>query len=451
MKSRTMIPCAPICAAITPPGSKSITNRSLAVASMAVGSSVLRGALDSEDTQMMMNSLRKMGVILEHDTENAVIYVHGNGGKFSLPSEENTGGSTDGNTDGTSRVTELFCGNSGTTLRFLTAMCANAVGKIRLDGVKRMRERPLGDLITGLRQLGVRIESELGNDCPPVLLDASGIPGGTAEIPGSISSQFLSGLLMAVPCAKHETTLHVTGVLVSRPYVDMTLAVMRAFGANVEETAPNTFRIPAKQTYRATEYTVEPDASAASYFFAAAAVAGGEITVRNLSRNALQGDVALCDCLAEMGCDVEYRRDSIRVRRAPEQRLHGVDADMHAISDTAQTLAVTALFADSPTTIRNVANMRVKETDRIRAVVTELRKFGVEVEEFEDGMTVHPLLLSKNPVPNSVEVETYNDHRMAMSFSIAGLRVPGITILNPDCTVKTYPRFFEDLESVCRR
>ncbi len=427
----------PICAEMTPPGSKSITNRALVIAAAAEGDSLLTGALDSEDTQMMMGALRKMGVQLEHDPAAAVIRVHGNGGAFEGPQ-------AGGNPNPKNEPVELFCGNSGTTIRFLTAMCANAHGLFRLDGVERMRQRPLGDLLDGLRQLGVRVEAELGNDCPPVLLHADGIPGGRAVIPGNISSQFLSGLLMAVPYAREETTIAISGGLVSRPYITMTMEVMRAFGVTADEPEEGVFRIPAGQKYRGGRYVIEPDASAASYFFAAAAVAGGEMTVRNLTKNALQGDVGFCDCLAKMGCEVEYLADAIRVRREPGAPLHGIETDMHFISDTAQTLSVVALFADSPTTIRNVANMRVKETDRIHAVVTELRKFGAEVEEFEDGMTIQPL----NQAPGAVEVETYNDHRMAMSFAIAGLRLPGVTILNPGCTVKTYPGFWDDLEKI---
>ncbi len=429
--SITIQPVSPICAEITPPGSKSITNRALAIAAFADGESILEGALDSEDTQMMMDSLRKMGVVLAHDPETASIRVAG-GNRLENPG-----------------TTELFCGNSGTTIRFLTAMCANAHGNFRLDGVERMRQRPLGDLIGGLRQLGVSVESEFGNDCPPVLLHANGIPGGKAVIPGNISSQFLSGLLMAAPFARSETTIQVTGGLVSRPYIDMTIAVMNGFGAAVHEPEPETFVIPAGQRYCGCRYVIEPDASAASYFFAAAAVAGGEVTVRNLSKNALQGDVGFCECLAKMGCSVEYGPDFIRVSRKPDDVFHGIDTDMHFISDTAQTLAVTALFADSPTTIRNVANMRVKETDRIHAVVTELRKFGVEAAEFEDGMTIQPISISQNAVPQSVEIATYRDHRMAMSFALAGLRLPGVTIMDPGCTVKTYPNFFTDLAKVC--
>ena len=437
MTSRTIRISNPIHATITPPGSKSLTNRALPLAAVAHGESVLTGVLDSEDTQIMMDSLRRMGVSLEHDPQTATIRVQGTGGNLNSA--------------------ELYCGNSGTTLRFLTAMCA-AAGNVdeprtfRLDGTERMRQRPLGDLIHGLKQLGVEIHSENAEspDCPPVVLNTTGLHGGTAEFPGNVSSQFLTGLLMAAPLSQKPIELRITGDLVSRPYIDMTLAVMKAFGAQVQELPGNRFQIPAPQRYEGRHYVVEPDASAASYFFAAAAVAGGEITVRNLTKDALQGDVGFCDCLAQMGCQVEYQPDAIVVRLEPSAILHGVEVDMHAISDTAQTLSVVALFADSPTTIRNVANMRVKETDRIHAVVTELRKFGVQVEEFPDGLTIQPLCMASNPLPDQIEIATWNDHRMAMSFAIAGLKVPGVVIQNPECTAKTYPNFFEDLAKVTR-
>ncbi|MBE6428614.1 MAG: 3-phosphoshikimate 1-carboxyvinyltransferase [Planctomycetaceae bacterium] len=440
IQSITLSPVSPISAEITPPGSKSITNRALAIAAAAEGESILRGALDSEDTRMMMDSLQKMNIALQHDPEKSEIRIQGTGGAFFVPDE---------------KTTELFCGNSGTTIRFLTAMCANSRGIFRLDGVERMRQRPLGDLVNGLRQLGVSIESELKNDCPPVILRANGISGGTAKIPGNVSSQFLSGLLMAVPYAKNETKIFVDGSLVSKPYVDMTISVMKAFGVEIHELkteeGTEAFRIPPNQKYRGREYVIEPDASAASYFFAAAAVTGGEILVRNLSRDALQGDVAFCDCLEKMGCAVEYLPNAIKVSRTPKSPLHGIDVDMHFISDTVQTLSAVALFANSPTTIRNVANMRVKETDRIHAVVTELRKFGVRVDEFDDGMTIYPISsLDLDAIPSSLEIETYRDHRMAMSFALVGLRIPGVTILDPDCTVKTYPNFFDDLNRVCK-
>ncbi len=439
-RSVAISPVSPISAEITPPGSKSITNRALVIAAIAKGESILSGALASEDTLMMMNSLQKMNVALEHSPENAEIRIQGAGGPFEIPDNE---------------TTELFCGNSGTTIRFLTAMCANSKGIFHLDGVERMRQRPLGDLIDGLRQLGVSIKSDQGNDCPPVILSANGISGGAAKIHGNVSSQFLSGLLMAAPYAKNETTISVVGDLVSRPYIDMTIAVMKAFGAEIYEMESQNhsevFRIPPNQKYYGRKYVVEPDASAASYFFAAAAVAGGEVFVRNLSRESLQGDVKFCDCLEKMGCRIEYLPNGIRASRNPDLSLHGIDVDMHFISDTAQTLSAVALFADSPTTIRNVANMRVKETDRIHAVVAELRKFGVRVDEFDDGMTIYPISsIAADQIPSSVKIETYRDHRMAMSFAVAGLKIPGVTILDPDCTSKTYPNFFEDLKSVCK-
>ncbi len=459
-------PKSPIHAAVTPPGSKSITNRALPLAALADGESVLRGALESEDTQVMMDSLRRMGVAVEHDPQNAVIWVRGTGGK--LP--------------GGAGPCELFCGNSGTTLRFLTAMVSVFDGEFLLDGVPRMRERPIGDMLRAMTQLGVDVAAVSGNDCPPVWIRAAGLNGGIAQVAGNISSQFLSGLLMAAPYARTPTLLRVMGTLVSRPYVDMTLAVMADFGVDAdsvelghghahgacgcgcgggadaenaglalheaEHPATLEFLVPARQRYVGREYMIEPDASAASYFFAAAAVAGGEITVRNLTKNSLQGDVEFCACLAKMGCEVEYLPDAIRLRRDLKKPLSGVDVDMHHISDTAQTLGVVALFADSPTIIRNVANMRVKETDRIHALVTELRKFGVRVEEHPDGLKVWPLAESPGGDDPPVEVETYHDHRMAMSFAVAGLRRPNVIIRNPACTAKTYPRFFEDLESL---
>ncbi|MDO4569533.1 MAG: 3-phosphoshikimate 1-carboxyvinyltransferase [Planctomycetia bacterium] len=440
MSSITIRPVeVPLCAEITPPGSKSLTNRVLPIAALARGVSRLYGVLESEDTQMMMNALKEMGCRLDYDPTQATAVVESDGVGWGAPSP-----------------LTLFCANSGTTLRFLAGMCCAGRGVFTLDGVPRMRERPLGDLISGLRSLGARLECDLNEGFPPVTIFADGLPGGVATIPGQVSSQFLSALLMVSPLAQNPVVLKTRGKLVSRPYVDMTLAVMRAFGATVEEKEPSEegisseFHIPPRQTYRAADYTIEPDASAASYFFASAAVASGSVRVRNLTRDALQGDVRFCDRLEEMGCRVEYASDSILVARDPNTPLRGIDTDMHFISDTAQTLAVVALFADSPTTIRNVANMRVKETDRIHAVVTELQKFGARTEEWEDGFRVYPLDFDA-PIPSEIRVETWNDHRMAMSFAVAGLRIPGVTILNPGCTSKTYPRFFEDLERLVSR
>ena len=304
-----------------------------------------------------------------------------------------------------------------------------------------MRQRPIGDLVDALRQWGVQIEYLQNESYPPIRVHGSKY-GGKTSVAGNISSQFLSALLMA-SAGQQQTEIEVVGDLVSRPYVDMTAAVMNAFGVTVQTPSEHRFVIPAGQTYRSTNYSIEPDASAASYFFAAAAIVGGRIRVNGLTHAALQGDVRFVDCLEKMGCRVWEENNSIVVQN--DGQLHGVTVDMHHISDTAQTLAVTALFADSPTTIVNVANMRVKETDRIAAVCSELKKLGAKVEEYPDGLKIYPL-----PVDQYLPavIETYNDHRMAMSFALAGLRIPGVDIQNPECTSKTFPKFFDVLATL---
>ena len=306
-----------------------------------------------------------------------------------------------------------------------------------------MRERPIQDLLDGLRQLGADVRSELDNGCPPVIVQADGLPGGSTTVRGNVSSQFLSGLLMAAPYAQHDVCLLVDGELVSQPYVRMTLAVMSAFGIRVDDSRLDRFSIAAGQRYTGRDYAIEPDASAASYFWAAAAITGGRVTVEGLTRDALQGDVAFCECLAKMGCQVEYGGRA--ASRVTGGRLHGITVDMNAISDTVLTLAAVALFADSPTTITGVAHIRHKESDRIGDLARELRKLGAAVEELPDGLQIVPATL------RGAEIETYNDHRMAMSLALVGLRTPGVVILNPRCTEKTYPRFFEDLRSLYDR
>jgi 3-phosphoshikimate 1-carboxyvinyltransferase len=417
-------PTGPLHARIRPPGSKSITNRALVCAALAAGTSTLRGALDSEDTQVMIQSLLQLGLTVDHDEQQCTINVSGCGG--SLPVEK----------------ADLFVANSGTTIRFLTALVTLGRGEYRLDGIERMRQRPIGDLLDALNQLGADTRSKTGNGCPPVIVRAQGLRGGRATIRGDISSQFLSGLLMAAPYAEYDVELAVEGPLVSQPYVRMTLGVMEAFGARADCEDLSGFRIPGNQRYQARTYDIEPDASAASYFWGAAAITGGRITVEGLTRDALQGDVAFCECLRRMGCGVEYAKDGITLTGGP---LHGIDVDMNAISDTVQTLAAVALFADGPTTITGVAHIRHKETDRIGDLARELRKLGAAVEELPDGLRITP-----GPL-RGAEVETYNDHRMAMSLSLVGLRIPGVVITNPQCTAKTYPLFFEDLESLRRQ
>lgn len=415
-------PSGPLQATIRPPGSKSLTNRALICAALADGESLLTGALASEDTNVMVGALQQLGLEVVHDSASHTIRVRGCGGQLAEVEAE------------------LRCENSGTTIRFLTAMLSACHGNFRLDGIDRMRERPVQDLLDALHGLGGAAVSEHNTGCPPVVIRGQGLRGGTTKIRGDISSQFLSGLLMVAPYANDKVTIAVDGELVSKPYVAMTLGVMSAFGVDVDGGDLTRFEIVGGR-YRGRRYAIEPDASAASYFWGAAAVTGGTVTVEGLSRNAAQGDVGFCDCLEQMGCEVEWASDTVTVTGGT---LRGVTIDMNAISDTAQTLAVVALFADGPTTITGIAHVRHKETDRIGDLARELRKLGATVEEFPDGLRITPSEL------RPAQIETYNDHRMAMSFAVAGLASPGLVIKDPGCTRKTYPNFFEDLASLTR-
>jgi 3-phosphoshikimate 1-carboxyvinyltransferase len=422
----------PPVATVSVPGSKSITNRALVLAALYDGDIVcdLHGALRSEDTDVMIDSLRKLGIPVETQWDSPEPIV-----KF--PVRTSRGVAT--------KSADLFVANSGTTMRFLTAMVATGVGRYRLDGIPRMRERPIRDLLDALNQLaGVRATSESGNGCPPVIVESTGMQGGHVRIRAGVSSQFLSGLLMAAPSSDESIIVEIDGPLVSEPYVEMTLAMMSEWRLTVERIGMNQYRAePYHNTPPPERYFIEPDASAASYFFAIPAILGGAITVRGMKRDMLQGDVKFVDVLERMGCTVEYREEGIRLACDPAGRTpRGVDVDMNAISDTVMTLAVVALFAEGPTTIRNVAHIRHKETDRIAAVATELRKLGARVEERDDGLTIHP-----GPLKGCA-VDTYNDHRMAMSLALVGLKVPGVVIRNPGCVAKTYPGFWADLKKL---
>ena len=391
------------------------------IAAMTEGKSTLTGALDSDDTIAMLDSLQRLGVEASHDAASATMTVEGVGGDFP------------------NKTAELFIGNSGTSIRFLTAMLGFAGGKYKLDGIERMHERPIGPLVDAIQNLGGGIAALSPNNCPPVQIDGQAILGGEVTLSGSLSSQYLSGLLMASPLAQETVTLQIDGPLISKPYVQMTCEVMKAFGVKVDadETA-NRFVIPAGQQYTATDYAIEPDASAASYFWAVPAILGGKATILGLTEDALQGDVGFVRCLDKMGCDVEFGKSSISVSGPAK---HGIEIDMADVSDTVQTLSAVALFVDGPTTVTNVAHNRVKETDRIGNLAIELRKFGVQVDEHPDGLTIHPAPL------NGATIETYDDHRMAMSLSLVGLKQPGVKILNPGCVSKTYPNFFADLKA----
>ncbi len=400
------------------PGSKSLTNRALIVSALARGRTTLTGALDSDDTRVMVESLRRLGIEVIQDTESGTIAVSGCGGQ--VPAKE----------------ANLDIANSGTSLRFLTALVATGRGVYHLDGNARMRQRPADDLLLALNRLGSDARSDLDTGCPPLTVRADRLDGGMVDVRGDVSSQFLSGLLMALPYARLATTIEVEGTLVSKPYVDMTLQVMNDFGLHPSNRAYRRFNVEPGH-YSGRTYAIEPDASAASYFFAAAAITGGRMTLEGLGTDSIQGDMAFLDVLEHMGCTVSRQVDSTTVIGGP---LRGVDVDMNTISDTVMTLAVAALFAKGITRIRNVGHIRHKETDRISALAAELRKLGATVDEQLDGLIIFP-----PETLCSARIETYDDHRMAMALALVGLRSEGVTILDPGCVAKTYPRYWEDL------
>lgn len=414
-------------AAVHVPGSKSITNRALVLAALLGKDEPchLHGCLQSEDTEVMVTALQTLSFQVTADWDEGEVCVTGGTDQNRIPAS----------------TADLFVANSGTTMRFVTALVCLGHGAYRLDGVPRMRERPIGDLLDALQQLGVRAVSERGNGCPPVTIDADGLPGGHLKIKGDVSSQFLSAILLVAPFARDEIAIDIDGPLVSQPYVEMTLRMMDQCGLTVlRDTRAHHFVVPGRQRPASgLVYRIEPDASAASYWWAAAAISRGRVTVLELPEHSLQGDVAFVDLLANMGCRIERCSSGITVHGRP---LHGIDIDMNDISDTVMTLAAVACFAEGPTTIRNVAHIRHKETDRLAALATELRRVGTGVEEFADGLTITPRPL------HGAEIETYNDHRMAMSMALIGLKVPGIVIKNPGCVAKTYPAFFDDLEKL---
>jgi 3-phosphoshikimate 1-carboxyvinyltransferase len=411
------------------PGSKSLTNRALILATLAAGRSTLRGALASEDTQVMIDALRRLGFAVDVDETGTNVTVEGQGGR--LPAAE----------------ADLFLGNSGTSMRFLTALTALGAGCFRLDGTARMRERPQADLLTALQTLGVPAFSEQENGCPPLLVRGSGqLRGGRVVLRAEASSQFVTALLMVAPYAAEDVIIEIDGPL--RPlYVEITRRMMAQWGVTVEAEGSVRFRVAAGQQYAPQpSYEIEPDASGASYFFAAAAVTGGRVTVPGLGPNSLQGDVRFAtDVLAEMGCTVTHDANGLTVIGPPPGQLRGIDRDMSAISDTSLTLAAIAPFANSPTVVRNIAHTRLQECDRIAAACAELRRLGVHVEERADGFTVTPAARITPAL-----IETYNDHRVAMSFALVGLKVPGIVLQNPACVAKTFPDFWQRLEKLRR-
>ena len=407
--------------ALRVPGSKSLTNRALVVAALADGVTTIRGALVAEDSEVMLRALGRLGVRVEAVADE--LRVQGAGG--TLPA----------------RSAQLDLRLSGTSLRFLAAVVALGHGEFRLDGNARMRERPIQETIDAINELGGHARSEAGNGCPPVVIAARGLAGGTLRVRGDRSSQFLSGLLLAAPYARGPLTLQVDGELLSKPFIDMTLDLMRRFGVSVQREGYRSFHVVPSR-YEARDYPVEGDAMAAGYFWAAAAVSGGRARIENLGRDTRQGDARLADVLEQMGCEVERSAEHVTVRGPRGGRLRGGQTfDLNDMPDQAQTLAVVALFADAPVRITNVGNLRIKETDRLAAMASELSRLGARVDEGVDELLVLPLV-SAPEAP--VILETYGDHRMAMSLAVAGARLPNVIIENPGCVSKTYPRFFDD-------
>ncbi len=404
---------------VTIPGSKSYTHRALILSSLADGESILIHALRSEDTEHTAQALIKFGV--EVSWENDAVRILGRGGKFNASEDR------------------IDVGNSGTSMRFLTALAALKNGITLLDGSERMRKRPIGELLNSLGELGIQVYSETGNNFPPVIVQSEGLKGGTARVKGEESSQFLSGLLMVAPYAQSDVNIEVTGSFASKPYVDITLDVMSAFGVKIPSQGYSSFLVKAGQRYLPKKYWIEGDASNASYFFSAAAICRGRVEVKNLNPATLQGDIGFLDILDRMGCRVTRGSDWIEVQGG---ELHGIEVDMNEMPDLVPTLAVTAAFARGTTVIQNIGHLRLKESDRIHSVAVELSKVGIRIEEGKDWLEI------EGGNPHGAEIETYDDHRMAMSFAIAGLAVPGIRIKGERCVNKSFPGFWETLQKL---
>jgi 3-phosphoshikimate 1-carboxyvinyltransferase len=423
---------APFSASITPPGSKSLTNRALVLAALSDGLSELANVLFADDTLVMLDCLGKLGFRLDVDRATNGVRVHGRAGAIDRD------------------AAELFCGNSGTTLRFLTALCALGRGRFTLDGIPRMRQRPVGELAALLKNLGGRIEYAMQCGFPPVIVNADGLPGGLARFGGSQSSQYLSAVLQVAPYARNEVQIDLDGAQTSWPYVAMTMRLMDEFGVTPELVRdpatgePRRIIIPNDSPYRATNYSIEPDASNASYFLGLAALhPGSKVTVEGLGRRSLQGDVGFADVLHRMRADLVFGGDFLTI--VGPETLEGIDIDLAGMPDTAQTLAVVAMFAQGETTIRGLHTLRVKETDRIAALAAELTKLGADVSVEDDDLTIVPPEAGR---VRPASIDTYDDHRMAMSFALAATKAPGVTIKDAECVNKTYPQFFDDLRRV---
>lgn len=419
MESLTLQPIARVDGAINLPGSKSVSNRALLLAALACGKTVLTNLLDSDDVRHMLNALSALGINYTPSANRTRCDITGNGGALRAPG-----------------ALELFLGNAGTAMRPLAAALCLGQNEIVLTGEPRMKERPIGHLVDSLRQGGANIDS-WSRKTPPLRL-RGGFTGGEIEVDGSVSSQFLTALLMTAPLAPEDTTIRVKGELVSKPYIDITLNLMKTFGVEITNHHYQQFVVKGGQQYHSPgRYLVEGDASSASYFLAAGAIKGGTVKVTGIGRKSMQGDIRFADVLEKMGATITWGDDFIACTRG---ELHAIDMDMNHIPDAAMTIATTALFAKGTTTLRNIYNWRVKETNRLFAMATELRKVGAEVEEGHDYIRITP------PAKlHHADIGTYNDHRMAMCFSLVALSDTPVTILDPKCTAKTFPDYFEQL------
>ncbi len=413
----------PLAATVTVPGSKSITNRALLLAAMASGRSVIDSVLISDDTRRMATALIALGFAVEVDEAARRIAVTGYGGR--IPAAQ----------------ANLDAGGAGTAMRFLAGFLTLGRGRYRLDGNARMRERPIGALIDALCALGLNVASERANGCPPIIIDtaARAFTGGVGAIDATLSSQFVSALLMPAPLWPDGLRLTAAGDT-ARPFIEMTLRLMEHWGVS-SSIAGDLIVVPGGQRYRSMDFTVEPDATAASYFAAAAALVGGTVTILGLNQASVQGDARFLDLLQQMGARVTWHPDAVEITGTG--RLTGVDVAMNSMPDVVPTLAAIAPFAESPTRIRKVGFIRHHESNRISAIATELRRLGATVQEFDDGLEIIPSAATLHPAA----IETYEDHRIAMAFAVTGLKLPGVRIRNPGCVAKTYPKFFHDLRT----
>ena len=401
------------------PGSKSITNRALLLAAMATGNSTIRSALSSDDTRSMITALRTLGIDIVVDDARGIVSVQGLGGRLPVI------------------TANLNIGGAGTAMRFLAGFLTLGYGRFRIDGNARMRQRPIGALLDALRQLGIDARAENNNGCPPIIIDTSSITlsGGEITVDAAISSQFASALLMPAPLWPSGLKLTVNGEA-AHPFIEMTRELMKQWGADSSQNGER-ITVPGGQHYNANQFNVEPDATAASYFAAAAALAGGQVTIPGIRKDSVQGDLAFLRILEQMGVRVQWNNEAVVVLGSG--RLAGVDAEMNNMPDVVPTLAAIAPFASSPTRIRKVGFIRHHESDRIHALATELARLGADVREFDDGLEILP-----SPLRPAL-IETYEDHRIAMAFAVTGLKLQGLRIKNPGCVAKTYPGFFNDL------